>query len=115
MDAMNTPPPARCPFHAGGQPPAPIKNPDGAWPPGPPSGLTGWSLLARMARDLPAALAGWRQEYGELVHLRMWPEHQLVVSDPQLVRELLVTHHDALIRWERGVGTAIAHHHRHHA
>ncbi len=57
-----------------------------------------------MARDLPAALAGWRQDYGDLVHLRMWPEHQLVVADPQLVRELLVTNHDALIRWERGIG-----------
>lgn len=57
-----------------------------------------------MARDLPAALARWRQDYGDLVHLRMWPEHQLVVADPQLVRELLVTHHEALIRWERGIG-----------
>ena len=57
-----------------------------------------------MARGLPAALAGWRQQYGDLVHLRMWPEHQLVVSDPQLVRELLVTQHDALVRWERGIG-----------
>ena len=34
----------------------------------------------------------------------MWPEHQLVVADPQLVRELLVSHHEALIRWERGIG-----------
>ncbi|NNG22243.1 cytochrome P450 [Telluria aromaticivorans] len=101
---MNTPSPAQCPFRAGGQPPAPVRHPVGAWPPGPPSGLTGWSLLARMARDLPAALARWRQDYGDLVHLRMWPEHQLVVADPQLVRELLVTHHEALIRWERGIG-----------
>ena len=101
---MNTPPPARCPFHADGLPLAPVPHPAGAWPPGPPSGLSGWSLLARMARDLPAALAGWRQDYGDLVHLRVWPEHQLVVADPQLVRELLVTHHDALIRWERGIG-----------
>lgn len=26
-----------------------------------------------------------------------------MVTDPQLVRELLVTHHDALVRWERGI------------
>jgi cytochrome P450 len=38
-----------------------------------------------------------------LVHLRMWPEHQIVVTEPQLVRELLVTQHEALARWERGV------------
>lgn len=38
-----------------------------------------------------------------MVHLRIWPEHQVVVSEPRLVRELLVDHHDALIRWERGI------------
>jgi len=103
MGPMNTTTPSRCPFHADGMPPAPVHQPRGVWPPGPPSGLTGWGLLAHMARDLPAAVAGWRQAYGDLVHLRMWPEHQLVVTDPQLVRELLVSHHDALVRWERGV------------
>lgn len=56
-----------------------------------------------MGRDLPAALRAWRAEYGDLVHLRIWPEHQLLVADPALVRELLVDHHDALVRWERGV------------
>ena len=56
-----------------------------------------------MARDLPAALAGWRRQYGDLVHLRMWPEHQLLVTDPALVRELLVSHQDAIVRWERGI------------
>jgi len=54
-----------------------------------------------MARDLPGALAGWRQAYGDVIHLRMWPEHQIVVSDPQLVRALLVEHQDAVQRWER--------------
>lgn len=104
MTTSTTP---QCPSH-GGVPPgppgdAPVLHPRGAWPPGPPSGLTGWGLLARMARGLPDALRAWRREYGGLVHLRMWPEHQLVVSEPALVRELLVGHHDALVRWERGV------------
>jgi unspecific monooxygenase len=108
MDGMNTTDTPQCPFHAGGMPsasdePAPVQHPPGAWPPGPPSGLTGWGLLAHMARDLPTAVAGWRQDYGDVVHLRMWPEHQIVLSDPQLVRELLVRHHDAIHRWERGV------------
>jgi cytochrome P450 len=103
IGGMNPTTPNQCPFHAGGMPPAPVHHPRGSWPPGPPSGLTGWGLLARMARDLPAAVAGWRQAYGDLVHLRMWPEHQLLVTDPQLVRELLVNHQDALIRWERAV------------
>lgn len=105
---MNTPDTSRCPFHADGTPPAsanpaPARHPPGAWPPGPPSGLTGWGLLARMARDLPGSLASWRQAYGDVVHLRMWPEHEIVVSDPQLVRELLVGRHDAIQRWERGI------------
>lgn len=108
MHGMNTTNPPRCPFHAGSMPPASdtqpaAAHPPGTWPPGPPSGLTGWSLLARMSRDLPAALAKWRQAYGEVVHLRMWPEHQVVVSDPRLVRELLVNHQDAIARWERAV------------
>lgn len=103
MALMNTPTTSSCPFHAGGTPPAPIDHPPGVWPPGPPSGITGWHLLARMARDMPAALAAWRQEYGDVVHLRMWPEHQVIVCDPQLARELLVKHHDVLVRWERGI------------
>jgi unspecific monooxygenase len=108
MDGMNKTDTPSCPFHAAGAPaasvdPAPVRHPLGAWPPGPPSGITGWGLLAHMARDLPAALTAWRQAYGDVVHLRMWPEHQIVVSDPQLVRELLVNHHDAIVRWERAV------------
>lgn len=75
----------------------------GTWPPGPAPGLTGWGLLRRMSRNLLGALAEWRQSYGDVVHLRMWPERQIVVSEPQLVRDLLVNHHDALIRWERGI------------
>ncbi|MCA1245111.1 cytochrome P450 [Massilia sp. MS-15] len=108
---MDTTTPTRCPFHPEASP-APsgdgqhehaILQPPGAWPPGPPAGLTGWGLLARMARGLPEALADWRRQYGDLVHLRMWPEHQLVVSDPRLVRELLVNHHASIVRWERGI------------
>ncbi len=75
----------------------------GPWPPGPRPGLAGWRLLGPMARDLPGALAAWQQRHGDLVHLRIWPEHAVVLYDPQLVRELLLEEHDALIRWERGV------------
>ena len=109
IGTMTTPTSSACPFHAdrAGVPPAsdqqPALQPPGTWPPGPPSGLTGWGLLRRMAKDLPGALAGWRATYGNLVHLRIWPEHQVVVTDPHLVRELLVTHHDKLVRWERGI------------
>ncbi|WP_206950601.1 cytochrome P450 [Trinickia acidisoli] len=82
-------------------PPQP-KHPLGVWPPGPAS-LTGWGLLNRMSRDLLGTLGAWRSQFGDVVHLRIWPEHEVIVADPELVRELLVSHHDALIRWERGI------------
>lgn len=95
---------SECPYHhgAGAAPSRPLQ-PDGAWPPGPKPGITGWGLLRRMARDIQGALRQWQHDYGDLVHLRIWPEHQVVVADPGLARELLVNHHHALIRWERGM------------
>lgn len=98
----STPPacPHRAATHGASPPPT---HPAGTWPPGPPPGLTGWGLLRSMSRDLPGSLERWRRRYGDLVHLRIWPEHQVVVSDPVLVRELLVAHHDSLVRWERGI------------
>jgi cytochrome P450 len=56
-----------------------------------------------MSRDLLGAWSAWRDEYGGMMHLRIWPEHQVVVTDPERVRELLVDHHDALVRWERAI------------
>ena len=70
-----------CPFHAA-SPAAPVLHPAGSWPSGPPSGLTGWRLLLRMSRNLLGAFDEWRERYGPLVHLRIWPEHQIVVSTP---------------------------------
>ncbi|MEY2632452.1 MAG: hypothetical protein RIR00_1106 [Pseudomonadota bacterium] len=98
---MNANPNPRCPFQADGTPPS--AHPTGAWPPGPAAGLTGWSLLRRMSADLLGSLAAWQARYGDVVHLRIWPEHQIVLGDPALIRELLTRHHDALIRWERGI------------
>ncbi|MBN3787559.1 cytochrome P450 [Burkholderia sp. Ac-20353] len=100
---MNTRSHSECPFHADAPASAPVRHPPGVWPPGPRAGLTGWGLLRSMSRDLLGTLAAWQQTFGDVVHLRMWPEHAVVVTDPQLVRELLVTHHDALVRWERGI------------
>ena len=56
-----------------------------------------------MSHDLLGTLTDWQRTFGDVVHLRIWPEHQIIVTDPQLARELLVTQHDALIRWERGM------------
>ncbi len=100
---MKTSSDSSCPFHAGGQPPVPTQHPIGRWPPGPRSGLTGWGLLGQMSRDLMGTLAAWQREFGDLVHVRTWPEHQIIVADPQLARELLVNQADALQRWERAL------------
>ena len=100
---MNPTSSSQCPFHADAKTPAPTLHPLGVWPPGPSVGLTGWGLLVRMSRDLLGTLAAWQREFGDVVHLRFWPEHEVVVADPQLARELLVTNHDAMVRWERGM------------
>lgn len=83
---MDTRPSPQCPFHADTQQPAPARHPLGVWPPGPHATLTGWGFLRRMSRDLLGTLAEWRQAFGDVVHLRLWPEHAIVVADPQLVR-----------------------------
>lgn len=100
---MSTPPAPRCPAHTPPSTAEAAPGPGASWPPGPPAGLTGWGLLARMSRDLLGTLATWQREHGDVVHLRIWPEHEVVLTDPGLVRELLLTHHDALIRWEHGI------------
>jgi cytochrome P450 len=56
-----------------------------------------------MSRDLLGALDGWRRAHGDIVHLRIRPEHQVVLTAPHLVRELLVAQHEGLVRWERGI------------
>ncbi|HVW53050.1 MAG TPA: cytochrome P450 [Trinickia sp.] len=100
---MTTPSQRQCPFPSNSPTETPAVKASGIWPPGPNAGITGWRLLAAMSRDLLRTLAAWQKAYGDIVHLRIWPEHEVVVADPRLVRELLVTHHDALIRWERGI------------
>ncbi|OBR48036.1 cytochrome P450 [Paraburkholderia tropica] len=100
---MESPSSKQCPFNRSAPSDTARARTAGTWPPGPWAGLTGRRLLAEMSRDLPGALAAWQAEYGDLVHLRLWHEHEIVVTDPALARELLVTHPDALVRWERGV------------
>lgn len=75
----------------------------GNWPPGPATGLTGWSQFRRMSKNMLATLSDWQQQFGNIFHIRVWPEHIVVVCDPALARELLVTHHSKLTRWERGI------------
>jgi cytochrome P450 len=59
------------------------------YPPGPRSGLvrfvqTGWDPLA-------SALS--MRRYGDIAHVRLGPQHIYVLHSPELIREVLVTHH----------------------
>ncbi|MGL4410433.1 MAG: cytochrome P450 [Zoogloea sp.] len=96
-----------CPFHADNSTarpgtPGPMR-PTRPWPPGPAAGLTGWSLIRDLWQDPLGKLREWQQHHGDLIHLRIWPEHEIIVADPVLARQLLVQHHDDLIQWERAV------------
>ena len=118
---METTPTSSCPFSRPDEParsdatvtrnPTPSETPPSAvsaeslpsdnWPPGPGSGLTGWGLLRQMSLDMPATLERWTRAHGDVVHLRIWPEHEIIVTEPTLIRQLLVEHHDDLVRWRR--------------
>jgi cytochrome P450 len=71
------------------------------WPPGPKSSGPGWLNLPQMKRD-PLGFARKQQSlYGDISYLRIWPEHIVQLSDPALVRELLVNNSDSLVRNKR--------------
>jgi cytochrome P450 len=53
-----------------------------------------------MSRDTLGTLSEWKKQFGDVVHLRVYPSHTVILTDPELVRDLLVTHHESLVRWE---------------
>lgn len=62
-----------------------------------------WGLpeLAAMRRDYLAVIAAQRP-LGDMVAQRILAERVVDLFDPEQVRELMVEHADAVIRWERG-------------
>lgn len=75
-------------------------------PPGPRArgwGRWGQPLMRAMRSDY-LGFARWRQRrFGDVCAMRLYWEHSVDLFAPELVRELLVDHADALVRWERGV------------
>jgi cytochrome P450 len=69
--------------------------------PGPPTPWWGLPKLAAMRRDYLGTIAA-QQAYGDLPRLGILNERTVDVFDPELLRELMVDHAGALIRWERG-------------
>lgn len=69
--------------------------------PGHPTRWWGLPVLAAMRRDYLAVIAAQRP-LGDLVRQRILGERGVDVFDPELVREVMVEHADALVRWQRG-------------
>ena len=61
------------------------------YPPGPPRSLFS-SLIYFPGRNPLAFFAGLARKYGDIAHVYMGGEHVFLVSDPKLVRDVLVTH-----------------------
>jgi cytochrome P450 len=60
-------------------------------PPGP-KGRPFLGVLPEFRRSAPQFLLGVAREYGDLVHLRLGRQHIYVVSQPDWIRDVLVTH-----------------------
>jgi cytochrome P450 len=82
------------------------------WSPGPAQKGLGWTWLHKMKKDPLGTFRRLKDEYGDVVYLRIWPEHSVQLTDPGLVRELLIHHHDSITRRKRAV-EVFAHVHGH--
>lgn len=69
--------------------------------PGPPDRWWGLPLLREMQRDYLGFAQSLQRRWGDITVLRLGPERVVDVFAPELARELLVDHADALVRWER--------------
>jgi hypothetical protein len=69
--------------------------------PGPATRWWGLPLLGEMRRDYLGFCTRLKQGHGDLVRLRIGREFGVEVFHPDLLREALVEHADA-IRWQRG-------------
>ena len=69
--------------------------------PGPSTRWWGLPVLAAMRRDYLGVIAT-QQGFGDLVRQQILNERAVDVFDPELLRQVMVDHADALIRWERG-------------
>ncbi|MFN7135015.1 MAG: cytochrome P450, partial [Myxococcales bacterium] len=75
-----------------------------ARPPGPTRAFPFMRLL-KMSREPLTYFSQLRSEYGPLVHFSLGPTHLYLVSDPELIREVLVTHAKVLHK-DRGLDAA---------
>ncbi|HVH12086.1 MAG TPA: cytochrome P450, partial [Longimicrobium sp.] len=89
-------------------PPGPASAPEGASPrggpashlPDPPGPRDRFSLrrLTAFRRDAPGSLQALQREYGDVARLRLGRRRIYLLSHPELVRDVLVTHHRNFIK-----------------
>ncbi len=72
-------------------------------PPGPARRWWGLPLLRAMRADYLGFTAALQRRHGDLTFMHIVNERGYDLFTPELVREALIDHADALIRWERGI------------
>ncbi len=70
-------------------------------PPGPPVRFPGAHLLA-IRRDMLGFLLRISRTYGDVVSFRLGPERTVLLTHPDHIRDVLVTHHRSFIKGRRG-------------
>ncbi len=68
----------------------PRQNPPPGFPPGPTPRFPGQFLL-EMSRNPLAPLVAMHRDFGDIVHYQIGPQHLYLFSDPELIRDVLVT------------------------
>jgi cytochrome P450 len=68
-----------------------LKHSTKTFPPGPKRSLLN-SVIYRPGRDPLQFFSGLAREYGDLAYVRMANEHLYIVSDPAVIKDVLVTH-----------------------
>lgn len=80
-----------------------VANSSSRLPPGPRAGWWGFPLLRALKADYLGFTTRLHRAHGDLTFMQMVNERAYDVFSPELVREILVDHADALVRWERGI------------
>src|ERR1700692_4719271 len=61
-------------------------------PPGPKNGRPWLGVLPYFRKDPAGYLLSVAREHGDLVYMRLGPQHVFVVSHPDWIRDILITH-----------------------
>ncbi|MFY7866609.1 cytochrome P450 [Roseateles sp.] len=75
--------------------------PGSSLPPGPPCHLFGIPEAIKLGRDYLGHLQGLQQRYGDVIYMRFGKLRDYSFFHHEHLRELLLSGHDRMIRWER--------------